>query len=231
VTAATLDLDTVRDRIARYEPDARPERSQRGWQAATALVVAPGDEHLEIAFILRHRAVGRPVVGADGAPGRQTRPEDDDLAATAVRETREEVGLALPGPVGRLDDQGGRVHRGVVATYVFVLDERHPMTPHPGEVAEALWIPLPALFAPQRPSGTGGAGCPSPASSTTGASSGADPPHPRLVRRRDRARAAPPVTRLTGGVHQRAPGPSRPRPPRPRPAATPPGRRGPTARR
>jgi 8-oxo-dGTP pyrophosphatase MutT (NUDIX family) len=148
VTVASLDLATVRDRIARYEPDARPERSLRGWQAATALVVAPGEEDLEVAFILRTERAGDRWSGQMALPGGKRDPEDVDLAATAVRETREEVGLALPDPVGRLDDQGGRVHRGIVATYVFVLDERHPMTPHPGEVAEALWIPLPALFDP-----------------------------------------------------------------------------------
>jgi 8-oxo-dGTP pyrophosphatase MutT (NUDIX family) len=149
VTAATLDLATVRDRIARYEPDARPEGSLRGWQAATALVVAPGDEQLEIAFILRTERPGDRWSGQMALPGGKRDPGDDDLAATAVRETREEVGLALPRPVGRLDDQGGRIHRGIVATYVFVLDHLPTMTPHPEEVAEALWIPLPALFAPE----------------------------------------------------------------------------------
>jgi 8-oxo-dGTP pyrophosphatase MutT (NUDIX family) len=150
VTAGALDLATVRDRVARYEPDARPEHTLRGWQAATALVVSPGEDdgELAVAFILRTERQGDRWSGQMALPGGKRDVEDDDLAATAVRETREEVGLALPAPVGRLDDQGGRVHRGIVATYVFVLERRQPMTPHPGEVAEALWIPLPSLFDP-----------------------------------------------------------------------------------
>jgi 8-oxo-dGTP pyrophosphatase MutT (NUDIX family) len=149
VTVDALDLTAVRERVARYQPEARPEGALRGWQAATALVVAPGDDHLEVAFILRTERPGDRWSGQMALPGGKRDPEDADLAATAARETREEVGLALPGPIGRLDDQGGRVSRGVVATYVFTLDDRPPMTPHPDEVAEALWIPLPALFAPE----------------------------------------------------------------------------------
>jgi 8-oxo-dGTP pyrophosphatase MutT (NUDIX family) len=163
VTTAALDLDTVRDLVARYEPDARPERSLRGWQAATALVVAPGDEQLEIAFILRTERPGDRWSGHMALPGGKRDAGDDDLAATAVRETREEVGLALPQPIGRLDDQGGRVTRGIVATYVFVLDHLPAMTPHPGEVAEALWIPLPALFAPEAATRIRWGGVPFPA--------------------------------------------------------------------
>lgn len=146
MNAVDLDLGEVRDRVARYEPDARPEHALRGWQAATALVVAPGDEHLEVAFIKRTERPGDRWSGQMALPGGKRDEDDDDLAATAARETREEVGLSLPGPAGRLDDQRGRTTRGVVATYVFTLDQRPPMTPHPDEVAEALWIPLPALF-------------------------------------------------------------------------------------
>jgi 8-oxo-dGTP pyrophosphatase MutT (NUDIX family) len=148
VTVDTLDLATIRERVARYQPEAQPQRSSHGWQAATALVVAPGDDHLEVAFILRSERAGDRWSGQMALPGGKRDPEDADLAATAARETREEVGLALPAPVGRLDDQGGRVTRGLVATYVYTLEDRPTMTPHPDEVAEALWIPLPALFAP-----------------------------------------------------------------------------------
>jgi 8-oxo-dGTP pyrophosphatase MutT (NUDIX family) len=149
VTAQDLGLDDVRDLVARYRPRARPAGSRAPWQAATALVVAPGDEHLEIAFIERTERHGDRWSGQMALPGGKRDEEDADLAATAAREAREEVGLALPGPVGRLDDHGGRVTRGVVATFVFTLDDRPTMTPHPDEVADALWIPLPALFAPE----------------------------------------------------------------------------------
>ncbi len=50
--------------------------------------------------------------------------------------------------VGRLDDQGGRGHLGVVATYVFGLEHPVPTVPEPGEVAEARWLPLDVLVDP-----------------------------------------------------------------------------------
>jgi 8-oxo-dGTP pyrophosphatase MutT (NUDIX family) len=149
VTVADLGLDDVRDRVARYHPRTRPAGSRSSWQAATALVVAAGEAHLEVAFIERTHRPGDRWSGQMALPGGKRDHDDVDLAATAAREAREEVGLALPGPVGRLDDQGGRVTRGTVATYVFTLDEQPTMTPHPGEVADAMWIPLPALFAPE----------------------------------------------------------------------------------
>jgi 8-oxo-dGTP pyrophosphatase MutT (NUDIX family) len=145
VTVEQLGLDDVRDRVAGYRPDATSRL--HGWQAATALIVAPAEGHLEVAFIERVHRPGDRWSGQMALPGGKRDPEDDDLAATAVRETREEVGVALPAPVGRLDDQRGRVTRGIVATYVFALDERPTMTPHPDEVADAMWIPLATLFA------------------------------------------------------------------------------------
>jgi 8-oxo-dGTP pyrophosphatase MutT (NUDIX family) len=150
VTAAELTLDEVADLVARYRPRTRRDRGAGTWQAATALVVAAGDVHLEVAFIERVHRPGDRWSGQMALPGGKRDEDDADLAATAARETREEVGLALPPPVGRLDDQGGRVTRGLVATYVFVLDDLPAMTPHPGEVADAMWIPLPALFDPAK---------------------------------------------------------------------------------
>jgi 8-oxo-dGTP pyrophosphatase MutT (NUDIX family) len=149
VTVDDLGLDDVRDRVARYRPRTRSPGSRSPWQAATALVVAAGEAHLEVAFIERTQRPGDRWSGQMALPGGKRDHDDADLAATAAREAREEVGIALPGPVGRLDDQGGRVTRGMVATYVFTLEDQPAMTPHPGEVADALWIPLPALFAPE----------------------------------------------------------------------------------
>lgn len=146
---ALPDLDDIRDRTARHVPDALPEPEIRDpWQAATALVVAPGDEGPELALIERVHRSGDPWSGQMALPGGKREADDADLAATAVRETREEVGLALGQPAGRLDDHLSRRWPGRVATYVFVLDDRPAMTPHPDEVADALWVPLRRLLDP-----------------------------------------------------------------------------------
>ena len=164
--------DAIRERVASHRPTVF--RADTPWQAATAVVIAPGDpapcgaagsrpepdaaagptaEHDRllaaapvVASIRRAERRGDRFSGDMALPGGVREPHDADLAATAVRETWEEVGVRLPPPVGRLDDHRGRTRRGLVASFVFLLDHRPPLTPEPAEVAEALWIPLPWLF-------------------------------------------------------------------------------------
>jgi 8-oxo-dGTP pyrophosphatase MutT (NUDIX family) len=144
---ADLDLATVRSRVAVYVPDTR-RRDDETWQAATAVVIAPGAGALEVAFIERAERPSDRWSGDMALPGGVRDPGDADLAATAARETYEEIGVALGAPDGRLDDQRGRTRRGVVASYVYTLDHRPDLRPDPTEVAAALWIPLPWLFDP-----------------------------------------------------------------------------------
>lgn len=120
----------------------------RPWQAATAVVVAPGAHGAEIAFIRRSERDGDPWSGHMALPGGRRDDGDVDLAATARRETREEIGVELGDHVARLPDQTGRTSRGLIAAFVHVLDDRPPLRPEPREVAEALWIPLARLVDP-----------------------------------------------------------------------------------
>ncbi len=145
-----LEVAELRTRLERHRPHRAGAHDGRGaWQAATALVVAPDPAGSAIAFIRRTERPGDRWSGQMALPGGTRDPEDPDLSATAVRETQEEVGLALGAPLTRLPDQGGRISRGVVATFVHVLEERPPLTAaDPREVAEALWIPLPDLVDP-----------------------------------------------------------------------------------
>lgn len=148
---ARIDLDTVRDALASHRPGRVVDATRRrGWQAATALVLAPGTRHggLEVALIERVERAGDRWSGHMALPGGRRDPADPDLAVTAAREAYEEVGLRLPAPDGRLADQGGRLHGGVVANYVFTLDESQELVPDPAEVAAAWWVPLARLFDP-----------------------------------------------------------------------------------
>jgi 8-oxo-dGTP pyrophosphatase MutT (NUDIX family) len=112
-------------------------------------VVAPGDEHLEIAILQRTERPGDRWSGQMALPGGKRDPEDPDLVATAVRETAEELGVALPDrPDARLDDHVGRTRPGIVASFVFTLDQRPRLRPQPTEVAAAWWLSLPALLDP-----------------------------------------------------------------------------------
>lgn len=124
------------------------DTAQPSWQAATALVLAPGPDDVEVAIIERTQRVGDRWSGQLALPGGRREPDDPDLAVTAARETREEVGLELPGPIAELARHRARVRPGVVACYAFTLPHPVTMTPAAREVAAAWWVPLGALADP-----------------------------------------------------------------------------------
>jgi 8-oxo-dGTP pyrophosphatase MutT (NUDIX family) len=142
-----LDQATVRSRLSRGL--APPEGTGPAW-AATALVVADGPGGPSLCFIERAERPGDRWSGQMALPGGKRDPGDPDLVHTAVRESHEEVGLELAdvAPVGRLGDIRGRAHKGRVATFVWCLDHQPALTPDPGEVQAALWIPLRHLLDP-----------------------------------------------------------------------------------
>jgi 8-oxo-dGTP pyrophosphatase MutT (NUDIX family) len=123
-------------------PDPAPQRRR----ASVALVVRPGEWDLELLLIKRAVVTGDPWSGHMALPGGRRDPSDRSGLETAVRETREEVGLDLShgaAYLGRLDDV--RPRRGaptiVVSPYVFAAPgDAEPRLNH--EVALALWVPL-----------------------------------------------------------------------------------------
>ena len=146
-TGLDLDVGELRNRLERHRSAAGARDHRRGWQAATAVVVAPHDTAPAIAFIRRAERTGDRWSGDMALPGGTRDDTDPDLATTATRETREEIGLTLGEPLTRLADQVGRTSGGTVASFVHVLDQRPSLVPDPDEVAEALWIPLDQLVA------------------------------------------------------------------------------------
>ncbi len=143
-----VEVEKLQEGLRHYHSRAGAQDDRPGWQAATALVVAPHGPTSAIALIRRAEREGDRWSGDMALPGGVRAPSDRDLAATAARETREEIGVALGDPVARLPDQRGRVSRGTIATFVHILDRRPELTPDPAEVAEALWIPVGHLVDP-----------------------------------------------------------------------------------
>ena len=138
-------LDDVVAAVAAHEPDV--DRVDDSWSAATALVLATnGSDAADVLFIERVRRTGDRWSGQMALPGGKRDPGDPDLAATARRETREEVGVDLPPAIGRLDDLRSPGRPGRVATFVHVVEGRPPTVPEPEEVADVVWIPLAHLF-------------------------------------------------------------------------------------
>lgn len=123
-------------------------RAVEGERAAGGERTAGGPSLL---FVQRSELEGDPWSGHMAFPGGRQEPGDEDLVATAIRETREETSLRLS-----RDDVLG------------ALDEAHPLTPHlpsiavtpflvwyegdgevhpSDEVRDHVWVPLSALRA------------------------------------------------------------------------------------
>jgi len=124
-------------------------------RAAVALVFRDGTRGgLELLFIRRAEHEQDPWSGHMGFPGGRTEPDDADIEATAVRETREETGLDLAADGERLGalDEVKALARGrpvdlVIAPFVFRLRQRLDGAPS-HEVVSLHWLPLERLLSP-----------------------------------------------------------------------------------
>jgi 8-oxo-dGTP pyrophosphatase MutT (NUDIX family) len=119
--------------------------------AAVATILRASPSGPEVLFIERAIREGDPWSGDVAFPGGKKEAFDDSLQATAIRETREEIGLTLAPSsfVARLEDVFGRSNGYRVAQFVFSVDEEHALTLSP-EVVAVFWLPLTTLTAPSR---------------------------------------------------------------------------------
>ncbi|MCB9624365.1 MAG: CoA pyrophosphatase [Sandaracinus sp.] len=143
-----MDLEALRRALAQG-PAAERDSERR---AAVAAVLREGPEGPEALFIRRGEREGDPWSGHMAFPGGRHEPHDPDLFATALRETREEVGLDLQNArsLGRLDDVETHQRGLVVRPYVFELVDVPPLAVPNAEVAEAMWAPLAPMFRGER---------------------------------------------------------------------------------
>jgi 8-oxo-dGTP pyrophosphatase MutT (NUDIX family) len=143
-------LHRLRDRLAVHHPVVDDRGDPLIW-AAVSVILAPDPDALLL--IRRAERVGDPWSGHMALPGGRQGPAEPDLLTTAVRETAEEVGLALqPGDLlGTLDDVVPRtpvLPPIAVRPYAFGLTHRPALSLNP-EVAAAHWVPLDLLLQPQ----------------------------------------------------------------------------------
>ena len=123
-------------------------------EAAVAIVHTRGEEE-SVLLIRRSEREDDPWSGHWSFPGGRCEPGDPDLAATALRELKEECGIhldrehleaALP-PL----NAGRRMrHPVTVAPFLFRADSKLPTVLDAEEVAEAVWVPLSLLRDPTR---------------------------------------------------------------------------------
>ncbi|HEX6938229.1 MAG TPA: CoA pyrophosphatase [Longimicrobiales bacterium] len=141
------------ERALERRPAQAPPRGAGVREAAVALVLRPRDE-LELLLIKRAEHENDPWSGHMALPGGRRDTGDEDLVATAFRETEEETGVPLARTgslLGALDEilpGNPRLPRIVVAPFVVGVPADTSAVPDSREVDAALWIPLPALRDP-----------------------------------------------------------------------------------
>ncbi|MDY0343528.1 MAG: CoA pyrophosphatase [Lentimicrobium sp.] len=81
-------------------------------------------------------------------PGGKAEPEDHDLVDTALRETREEIGLFSRdiSIIGKLSDLYVPPSNFIICPFVGILKGLPHFIPHPAEVAEIFSVPLSYLM-------------------------------------------------------------------------------------
>lgn len=115
-----------------------------------AVIIAPDPD--AILLIRRAERSGDPWSGHMALPGGRREPEDQDLLATVIRETREEVGIDLLAEqlLGSLDDVVPRnpvLPPIAVRPFAFLLPARPALVLNP-EVAATRWVTPDDLLQP-----------------------------------------------------------------------------------
>lgn len=140
-------LSALADALARRPGDEDPGVPPTRKAAVAAILREAGGE-VELLFIRRAEAPGDPWSGHMGLPGGRVEAGDPSPLETALRETREEVGLDLDElgrPLGRLSEVRTHLPLGSVphsvVPFAFSVDGDPALAPNE-EVQEALWVPL-----------------------------------------------------------------------------------------
>jgi 8-oxo-dGTP pyrophosphatase MutT (NUDIX family) len=137
-------------RIFAQQSPQLAERYDGAREAAVALLIRAHDE-LEVLLIKRAVHEWDPWSGHMALPGGRRDQEDADLLHTAVRETEEEVGVAIRREmqyIGALDEVSPRNPRLppiIIAPFVFVVPLDTTPVIDTREVEAAIWVPISAL--------------------------------------------------------------------------------------
>ena len=142
-------VDVRRALAARPSQPVTPASAAR---AAVALILRDGEAGVELLFIRRAEQPQDPWSGQMAFPGGRAEAGDQNLQATAVRETAEEIGLDLARaaePLGALDEVRAmaRMRPMDLSILPFVFRLVTPVELHSSaEVRSVHWLSLAALL-------------------------------------------------------------------------------------
>lgn len=141
------------ERLRSYEP-RRADAPAGTMHAAVILVLRAGATDAEALFIVRTTHADDPWSGHVALPGGRSEPSDPDLAHTALRELREETGLALEESeiLGRLDELhplSRHIPRIAVTPFVAWRSAARGVR-RSAEIDGHFWAPVSALRAEDR---------------------------------------------------------------------------------
>lgn len=147
----SLDSAALRSVLDPYGgPGDDPPVRKGGWLASVALILRPANDAPEVLLIRRATSASDPWSGHMALPGGRKDPGDPSLFDTALRETREEVALALEregDPLGRLGTVAPRsphLPPLTVVPFVFGVAAASAAAARPAspEVHEVHWVSL-----------------------------------------------------------------------------------------
>lgn len=130
--------------------------SEQRNEAAVAVIFRTGKNQSEVLVIERAQHHGDPWSGHLAFPGGRREPRDTDPLATAIRETREELGLdllahgRLLGSLEPVSTRGTGLPNLTIAPFAFSLETEAELRADPGEVASVFWVPLGPLVRGER---------------------------------------------------------------------------------
>ncbi len=145
-----MSPDSLLLKIGDALAERTPQRAVAGsfeTEAAVSLMLRPLESRLEFLAIKRTENERDPWSGHMALPGGRREPKDQSLWMTAVRETREEVGVDLLHSgtlLGRLDDVAPRSRRipSIAISPFVVAVGRDVEARTSSEVERAVWLPL-----------------------------------------------------------------------------------------
>lgn len=146
-----VSAERIRGSLADAEPAAGGTPARR---ASVAIVLCGDRDAPNVCFVVRAHRPGDPWSGDVAFPGGWAKREEESLRDAAMRETREEIGLALAGVhhVGDLAPMPiSRFHSGIgiIGASIFHIGGLlPPLRLDEREIARVFWVPIADLHHP-----------------------------------------------------------------------------------